>query len=170
VITKAPEEVEDGPIARIVLPSGHVVLFDEIDRSLVEAHHWCADVAKHTVYARSGGQGRKTIRMHRLILAAPEGVLVDHINGNGLDNRRANLRLASRTQNGANARLSQRNTSGFKGVTWRTDLNRWQAYIKIGKKREHLGYFITAEAAAAAYDRRAGQVWGEFATLNGSAS
>lgn len=164
--TTAHASVEGGSVTRVALPSGHVVLIDTADAPLVDGHHWCANTTKLTTYAQAGGQRRPLVLMHRLILGAPVGVLVDHRNGNGLDNRRANLRLATRSQNGANSGLSRRNTSGYKGVSWRSDLGRWHSSIKIDGRSRHLGYFNSREDAAQAYNAAAVEAWGPFARLN----
>jgi len=104
--------------------------------------------------------------MHRLILNPPAGITIDHINGNGLDNRRENLRLAGRGQNQCNRGKQSNNTSGFKGVTWHKNLNKWEAGISISGKRYHVGFYKTPEAAARAYDDAAKKYHGEFARLN----
>lgn len=103
--------------------------------------------------------------LHRLIMGEPEGLEVDHRNGDGLDNRRQNLRVATHAQNLANQRLSAANTSGFKGVSFdRTRPNKpWAAYIKHGGRKLFLGRHETREAAAAAYDAKARELFGEFA-------
>ena len=108
--------------------------------------------------------------MHRVVLQRVVGRpltrddIVDHINHNGLDNRRPNLRLATRSQNAANLGPYANNTSGYKGV----DFNRgkWRARIREGGVRYFLGYFETAEDAARAYDTKAHELFGEFASLN----
>lgn len=91
---------------------------------------------------------------------------IDHINGEAADNRLCNLRIATRSQNNGNTRLPSHNTSGYKGVSFYKQTNRWQAYIKKDGQRYHLGFFATAEEAAAAYDRAAVEFFGEFAKTN----
>jgi hypothetical protein len=88
---------------------------------------------------------------------------IDHINGDPLDNRIANLRLATRSQNLANTKASSRNTSGFKGVAFSKKAGRWQAYICKDQKQKHLGYFDSPEAAHAAYLSAAEQCFGVYA-------
>jgi len=102
--------------------------------------------------------------MHRLILNAPPDLKVDHINGNGLDNRKENLRLATTPQNVRNARLSLRNSSGFKGV--KRKRQKWQASIVFNGKTIRLGVFDAREDAARAYDIAALLLHGEFARVN----
>ncbi len=89
---------------------------------------------------------------------------IDHVNGNGADNRRANLRIATRSQNGANRGPQKNNTSGYKGVS--RDKQRWQASITVMGVCHRIGGFDTPEEAAVAYDIRAREVFGEYAKLN----
>jgi AP2 domain/HNH endonuclease len=91
---------------------------------------------------------------------------VDHRNGNGLDCRRSNLRLASSRQNSRNRGMRADNTSGYKGVSWHRLTGRWIASIKVAERRLHLGLFPTAEDAALAYNVAALEHFGEFARLN----
>jgi len=110
---------------------------------------------------------RRVIHMHRVILQPKKGLDIDHINGNRLDNRRINLRYATRSQNNMN-RFARCVTSKspYKGVCWRAHAKRWKAYIKINKTQIHIGYFTTAEKAAKAYNKAAIKYFGEFANLN----
>jgi hypothetical protein len=90
---------------------------------------------------------------------------VDHINGVRADNRIANLRLATMSQNRANAKRRSDNRSGLKGVSWCAPRSKWRAQIKTGGRSQHLGLFGSAEAAHAAYSREATRVFGEYARL-----
>lgn len=109
---------------------------------------------------------QRSIRMHRFIANAGQHESVDHINGNGLDNRRANLRVANKSQNGINAAFPVTNTSGYKGVSFCARTGKWHAKIEHYKKSIFLGSFDTSEAAASAYDEMAREIHGEFARLN----
>ena len=109
------------------------------------------------------GPGPSQIYMHRVILDAPTGVPVGRRNELRLDNRRANLRLATLSQSRADARLRSDNTSGYRGVTGSRRDGRWQAQIQVAGKRHFLGY---KEEAAQAYDAAAREAFGEFARLN----
>jgi hypothetical protein len=91
---------------------------------------------------------------------------VDHINGDKLDNRRANLRVATKTQQRQNQRVTRRNTSGFKGVSRISSTGRWRARIKVSGRQMPCGVYATAESAALAYDAAAREYFGEFARLN----
>ncbi len=104
--------------------------------------------------------------MSRIILGAAPGVFVDHISRDTLDNRRANLRIATHGQNMANTPAYRCNKSGFKGVYQDSRSSAWTAQIRYDKRLYWLGTFILAEDAARAYDARAREVWGEFARCN----
>lgn len=153
----------------IRLTRGKVAIVDDRDAYLAEAR-WCAHRGHKTWYAiRSeyGGGVRTDIRLHRAVLGVTDPAIeVDHRNGNGLDCRRDNLRIATKAQNGANRGLHQNNTSGFKGVTRAIGGRTWRARLQVQGHSEHLGYFPTAEDAARAYDRAALERFGEFARLN----
>lgn len=115
-------------------------------------------------YAKTGG--KVVVLMHRLLTNAPRGMVVDHINGNGLDNRKANLRVCTNAENLRN-RSADRG-SRFKGVhpVPGSKVHPWRAEICLNGKKYHLGVHATAEAAARAYDEGAIRIHGEFARLN----
>jgi len=104
--------------------------------------------------------------LHRLIVGAPVGEVVDHINGDTLDNRRSNLRVCSRAENLWNAGKRRHNTSGFKGVCFDKRDGRWYARIRAVGRVHDLGRYKTAEEAAMAYDAKAAELHGPFARLN----
>jgi hypothetical protein len=106
------------------------------------------------------------VSMHRLVLRAIKGQEVDHINGNPLDNRRSNLRFCTTSQNHANLKKQSNNTSGFKGVVWCKDKNKWKAQITCQHRHFFLGYFNSPEKAAIAYDKKALKLFGEFSNTN----
>jgi len=106
--------------------------------------------------------GNRTERLHTFLTGWP---LVDHINGNGLDNRRVNLRPATPSQNSANTR-TRLSVSGYRGVTWFARTSRWRAHISVDGKQRHLGYFDDAAEAARVRDTAALEAFGEFARLN----
>lgn len=136
------------------------------DRSLLSARAWCAAVRNQTVYAQATlCQAR--IYLHRMI--DPFAQEIDHINGWGLDNRRQNLRAASRTENSRNTRpkRTKDRSSRFKGVHWNKKDRRWVAQIANREgKTLHLGHFKSEEDAARIYDLAAREYHGEFAFLN----
>lgn len=120
----------------------------------------------HTVYAQRGikrADGRWTTQKLHTFLTGY--ALTDHRNGDGLDNRRSNLREATQSQNLCNRRPKSR-PAGFKGVTWFERLGRWKAQCSKGGKNHHLGYYADIEDAARAYDAAARELHGEFASLN----
>lgn len=155
---------------QIPLTKGKFALVDDEDySSLVAMGKWCADFsgcewrAQRTIWR---APRRIKLYMHRILLNAPDGVEVDHINGDSLDNRRCNLRLCSPTENQRNRSLASNNSSGYKGVYWDPHRNRWIARIKVNGTRKHLGRFMSAEDAARAYDQAALRYYGEFAKTN----
>ena len=104
--------------------------------------------------------------MHRHVLEVPTGVQVDHINRNKLDNRRANLREATHSQNCANKGPSSRNVSGYKGLSWCKRLQRWRVDIFLGGRPTTLGYLKDPIEAARLYNGAAYDEWGDYAYLN----
>ena len=158
-------------VREIELSQGMVALVDDNDYEELAQHRWYAHREGRTYYARRHGPMAggtwPTIRMHREIIDAPHGIQVDHINGDGLDNRRDNLRIATNLQNGANRTHKQRGrTSRFLGVDWYSRLGKWRARIMINYKDTHLGYFDREVDAALAYNEAALQLHGEYASLN----
>ena len=156
----------------IELTQGQVALVDDEDFERINAYKWSAHWAAGTksFYATRNSPWvngkRKSIKMHRSVTSSPDGVHVDHINHDTLDNRRGNLRVCTGGQNQANCRTRADNTSGFKGVCWHRGVRKWHAYLMVTSKRLHLGYFTTALEAAIAYDRAALEAFGEFALTN----
>ncbi len=155
----------------IPLSRGQFAIIDEADRALVEPIRWSAAPCNRSnggFYAVNGRGGAKPTKngkryMHRLIVGATDGQLVDHINGNGLDNRRSNLRLADYRANCINRHYQSR--SGFRGVHANSQ-STWRAIITSHGKPRRLGSFASAFDAAVAYDLAAIELHGEFAVLN----
>ena len=155
-----------GNIASITLTKGRVAMIDAADVPLVEGWNWTAQISGQNAYAIRGERrpngGHGTIRLHRVIMGDCSGCEIDHINGNGLDNRRANLRVASHGENMRNRRINTNNSSGYKGVCWCERSSQWLAQIRISGRRRHLGYFPTKEAAGEAYAKAAAELHGDF--------
>lgn len=139
---------------------------DDEDFEAVSRYRWHLSAAGYAVHT-SSSQGRWTcVLMHRFI-AGQRDFQIDHANGDRLDNRRSNLRQASPADNARNARLSSIATSGFKGVSRSSGKkNQWRATIAMHRKKLHIGHFRTAEDAAIAYDKKARELFGQFASLN----
>lgn len=154
----------------IPLTRGKVALVDDEDFEDLIKFKWCWCPNRKGYAIRrlrlSEGRGRGTVAMARQILKAPKGLMVDHINGNTLDNRRSNLRLATHHQNQMNAMLNRRNTSGFKGVAWDKRLGCWRVMINVNKRNTFVGNYPDKRAAAMAYDLWAFDLFGEFARTN----
>jgi hypothetical protein len=155
-------------IKTISLTLGLVAIVDEADYERLRALKWGAQWSRGNFYAVHGdwelGRG---ISMHRLVIYAPGGMEVDHINGDTLDNRRENLRLATHEQNVRNRRIiSRNNSSGYKGVCFYKRLLRWGARIRFRGKNYHLGLFDSAQLAAQEYDKGARLFFGRFARTN----
>lgn len=154
---------------QIPLSQGKVALVDDSDFERVNQYKWFVAHTRTYYYAArhsSGVPTRKLEFMHRFILNAPAEFMVDHRDGNGLNNTRQNLRIATVAQNGYNRKVSKNSTSGFKGVTWVGQHHRWRATIKVDGKRIYLGEFRNPHDAARAYDVAARAFFGEFALLN----
>jgi hypothetical protein len=146
-------------------------LVDDEDIERVSQRKWWVTGGKYQyVYTqkRVGGKQVNTY-LHRLIMGvdgATRRVLVDHVNGDTLDNRRANLRLCDKTRNGYNRGSDVNTSSQYKGVSWRKDTAKWVAQITAEGQHYGLGAFIDEVDAAKAYDEAARRLHGEFAYLN----
>ena len=147
----------------ILLTRGKVALVDDEDYAALSAHKWqCSTKGSAVRNVRAGGK-RTLLYMHRVLLNASDDYFVDHINGNTLDNRRSNLRLATQAQNQCNRGPQKNNTSGFKGVTFNKRCGAFAAKITVAGKRKFLGYFDTPQAAHTAYCIAAAAHHGAFA-------
>ncbi len=152
----------------IPLTKGYVAIVDDEDFERLACYKWHVCVVKpHRPYARRRcHKTRNLVSMHREILDAPDGFDVDHVNRRTLDNRRTNIRIATRAQNRANSGPNSNNQTGYKGVRFIEGQKKpFVAFIRDGKYK-HLGCFVNASAAAVVYDRAARSLWGEFAYLN----
>lgn len=158
----------------IQLKPGIDVIVDADDFNMLNTYTWwlCKTKTKRAVKTQLSAQTTvkgKTVKMHRLIMQAPLGVDVDHINGNPLDNRKANLRICSRSENLMNAgKYTRRNkcSSKYKGVSWHKATKKWEAGLQVNGKRKWLGLFLEEQSAAVAYNLAALKYFGQFANLN----
>jgi hypothetical protein len=164
-----PQDAPDGA-KYIPLTRGYFALVDVYDYDSLSRFNWYVLISDKMKYAFRSGQKRLgesgEIGMHQQILRLTDGRLPDHRNGNGLDNRRSNLRPATHAQNLCNRGKPETNSSGFKGVCRVRGKEKWQASIKTGQSCKFLGHFDTAEEAARAYDSAALRYHGEFAHIN----
>ena len=155
---------------RIDLGQGEWTLLDEVDYYRFGNLKWSLGGYKKNLYAVSGIKNKdgnfELVRLHRLIMNPPENLVVDHRNGDGLDNRRENLRLATKSQNLFNSRKRKNTSSQFIGVSFDKRSGLWVAYIGLCRKKIFLGYFKNEIDAAKAYDAAAKIYHGEFARLN----
>lgn len=153
----------------IELTQGKRAIVDDEDFEWLNQWKWHASDSGFGFYAKrefNKNKIRNRIRMHRLIMDAPDNKQVDHINGNRLDNRRHNLRTCTNMQNSWNSARTSGSMSGFKGVSWHRNHKKWRTTITCNGKNHYLGYFFCVIKAAKAYDTKAIELFGEFARTN----
>lgn len=155
---------------RIPLTQGKFALVDDNDYERVNKHKWRARKDCRTWYAltnvRENGK-IKTIYLHRFIFENPDSKIeIDHIDHNGLNCQKNNLRKCSRAQNAQNTQTRLNSASGYKGVRWHTIGKKWQARIRVNGKLKSLGLFSDPVEAAKAYNKAAIKQFGNFAYLN----
>lgn len=166
-----PKQLELPFTITIELTRGYSTVIDDADSDLAGLK-WFTRVSKNTCYAarnKSVDGHRTTIFVHQVILSRIlgrdliKGEMVDHEDGNGLNNQRSNLRLATGVENSRNRRIRRDNVSGFKGVCWHKATARWVSQIQVNGKKRHLGLYATPEEAYAVYCEAAAELFGEFA-------
>jgi hypothetical protein len=154
----------------IPLTKGQYALVDDEDYEHLACKPWGAANPHGTGYYAMRKEKRNgkmvAVYMHREIMTPPDGMTVDHIDGNGLNNQRGNLRFATGHEQMWNRPLVRSNKSGFKGVSWYKQKGCWQANITVWNKQKFIGYFEDKIEAAKAYNDAAKRLHGEFARLN----
>lgn len=157
---------------RIRLTRGKFAIVDPDDYYRLAKYKWQAMKGTNTFYAGrterlKPGRKQRCRLMHREIVSIPNGMLCDHINGNGLDNRKANLRPVTPAQNLWNTRKSKaKSRSRYKGVAWDRNDRRWEVRISVNSRRIYIGRFTDELEAAKAYDRAARKYHGRYAGVN----
>jgi hypothetical protein len=149
---------------RIPLTRGKFALVDWQDYYRLTKFQWFVVANGITFYAARKDRG-KILMMHRDIMEAPSHLFVDHIDHNGLNNTRSNLRLCTKAQNSCN-KASRMGNSKYKGVYWNRDKKKWVAAIQYNRTKYELGYFTDEITAARAYDKKAKDLHRQFACLN----
>jgi hypothetical protein len=150
----------------IPLTKGNVALVDDEDYAELSRYRWHFGCGYAIRNSPTENQKKKTVRMHTEILGKVDGLEVDHINGNGLDNRRENLRHATRAQNQHNQTQRVGASSRYKGVYWYKTTRKWSAQIAVNGHGKSIGYYTSERDAALAYNEAARKYFGEYARLN----
>lgn len=164
VVRGIPPECEDKDIRYISLTKGQFAIVDAADFEWLSKYRWYALWSGAIFYAGRKEHG-ESVRMHREIMRPPKGMVVHHVNSNGLDNRRANLRVCTQADN-IRSIGPQAGSSRYKGVWHDRPYDKWVAGITVGHKTTYLGRFDSEVEAAKARDRKAFELWGPFAYLN----
>lgn len=158
----------------IVLSNGLVAAIDECDAEIVGSHNWFAWPGRHTTYAATSirspmATGGKCIKMHRLILGLLDSdrrVVVDHRDGNGLNNTRSNLKICTIAENLHGVMRGPRGVSEYRGVSWSKAANKWESRISVRGVRRSLGFFASEVEAAIAYNAAKLTEFGADSELN----
>lgn len=137
-----------------------IVLVDKDDFLKYGKYKWTFD--KYAVRFVKG----KKVYLHRLIMDCPKNMEVDHINGNELDCRKNNMRICTHAENSRNIKLRTDNTSGYKGVSWYKNYDKWLVRVFLNNKKIHIGYFENKNEAVTAYNEAAIKYHGRFARIN----
>ena len=159
-------EAKEDDMKEINLSQGRVTIVDDDDFEEISKHKWnyAQGYAKRNIAAGAGKQA--TLHMHVAIMGKTGGLEIDHVNGNGLDNRRDNLQFVTHAQNLQNKAPDKNTSSVYKGVSWNKRIKRWTSQIMIDKKLRHLGRYENEQAAALAYNNAAIKHFGQYARLN----
>jgi hypothetical protein len=158
------KQPKNGNIRFIPLTKGKIAIVDLEDYAWLNKYKWYATYSDGRYYAYRRFN-KKSMSMHRYIMNAPKDKVVDHKDGNGLNNRRSNLRICAIRENVLNRR-GRYKTSKYKGVHWNKKVSKWVSSITERGKYKFLGHFDNEVEAAKAYDKQAAKLFGEFAYLN----
>jgi len=159
----------------IKLTKDKEAMVDDCDYNMLSAYRWYWALKPRSKFGYAVADlhnidnefGVRHVTMHRMLLKPDRGKVVDHVNGNGLDNRRENIRICTLSQNNANFAVGgKRNKSGYKGVSWHKSTQKWRATLLLGGKQHYLGIFDDKLEAARAYNVEALKCFGEFARIN----
>jgi len=150
----------------IILKRGEICVVDDEDYEDLAKHKWYSNSDGYVVRGFYVNGKTKLLRMHRCVMNPPPHLEIDHINHNKLDNRKENLRVCTHHQNQFNQGIQANNTSGYRGVYWRKDENKWRAQIGNFGRRIYLGSFTDKHEAVRAYNKKAIQLYGIFAQIN----
>lgn len=155
---------------KIKLSQNLYAIVDDEDFGMLNQFKWSACKQRNTHYATRAiklADGKWTsIKMHRLIMRTSKGIQIDHINGNGLDNQKKNLRFCSNAENARNRGAQTNSTTKYKGVFWDKYHKKWTARIQVNYKNVFLGYFKNITDAIFAYNQASVNYFGRFAKLN----
>lgn len=165
-----------GMLKQISVGHGLFATVDDRDYKMLIKHTWCVRKSKNSAYAYTNINTRRRLRngkfkyygmpMHRLILGAPKSAFVDHIDGNGLNNVRRNIRICSRAQNAKNRKRQKSSRALYKGISFCKTTQKWRPRLHVEGRNISFGLFACALEAAKAYDAMAVIHHGEFARLN----
>lgn len=148
---------------QIPLTQGKFALIDDADAERASQFKWYTQRNGDHYYAFTK-PGGKPLSLHRFLMSAKPGEWIDHINNNGLDCQRSNMRLCTHAQNMRNRKIHRTNRSGYKGVDWHNSM--WRAKLRVDNQNIELGYYRDVRDAARAYNRAALKYHAEFARLN----
>lgn len=144
------------------MKNGSVCLFDIEDYDKIKEYHWHQNSDGYAVCNIQRDNQWFTILMHRLVMDAPDGVEIDHIHGNTLDNRKAELRIVTQSDNKKNRAMYTNNKSGYKGVSWNAPKQKWVANIQCDGQQFYLGAFSSSYDAHVCYEKAAKELFGAY--------
>jgi hypothetical protein len=151
---------------QIQLTKGKFAIVDYEDYIILSKFNWHCVGGRYAARSVGGRDNKKMEYLHRVVAGAGDGDVVDHINGNPLDNRRSNLRVGTQQQNIYNQSVRKNNKSGYRGVAWQDDAKKWEVRIHKEGTKHYLGLFKCKHDAARVYNFWAHDLYGEYAKLN----